>query len=175
MNVLGEWLKQIILMVVLAVLTDLLLPTKSMQKYVRAVMGLAIIAVMLQPVLPFFRKDWANSVADIVTRELENGTDDSNTTPLPNVDRLQQDMQVQAEQRANQWVAAQLLSEIEDQFQCDVRDITVMGVTRGQKAIAVQVQIGNLDMGKQYDIRHWVAQDLLISDSQVVVQSAIGG
>jgi stage III sporulation protein AF len=67
MTALGEWLKQLIMVVLLAVFADLLLPTKAMQKYVRVVMGLAVIAVILQPLTPLFSGDWAGRLADYAT------------------------------------------------------------------------------------------------------------
>jgi stage III sporulation protein AF len=175
MSALGEWLKQIILVVVLAVLSDMLLPTKSMQKYVRVVMGLAIIAVMLQPIMPFFRRDWADHMADVAAREILNGNATASTVPLPNINQVKQDMQAQEDERANQLVGAELLSGIEKAFSCDVIDVTVKNVTHGPQAMTVQIQISHLDEMKQFDIQQWVATDLQISKSQVAVNTNSGG
>jgi stage III sporulation protein AF len=51
MEALGEWLKQIILVVLLATFIDLLLPNRTMQRYVRLVVSLFILMTILAPVL----------------------------------------------------------------------------------------------------------------------------
>jgi stage III sporulation protein AF len=176
MSVLGEWLKQIVMMVVLAVLAEMLLPTKSMQKYVRLVMGLAIIAVMLQPVLPFFRRDWVDQMADKASREIVNGTlNESTAAPLQSVDRLKQDMQAQEDERANELVAAQLVSGVEDHFQCNIEDVVVEGVAKGPQSMSVHVSLTNGALGQIDDIRQWVSEDLGIALKQVVVKTETGG
>lgn len=175
MSALGEWLKQIIMMVVLAVLSDMLLPTKSMQKYVRAVMGLAIIAVMLQPIMPFFRRDWADHMADVAAREIVDANDTTSPVSMPNINQVKQDMHAQEDERASQLVAAQLLGEIEKAFSCDVINVSVKGVSQGPKAMTVQIQISDLDEGKQHDVQQWVATNLQIANSQVTVNTSSGG
>lgn len=73
MTALGDWLKQMVIVVLLAVLTDFLLPTQAMQKYVRTVMSLAIIAIMLGPIVPFMKPDWADKVASVAISEFDKG------------------------------------------------------------------------------------------------------
>jgi stage III sporulation protein AF len=51
MEALGGWLKQIILVVLLATFIDLLLPNRTMQRYVRLVVSLFILMTILAPVL----------------------------------------------------------------------------------------------------------------------------
>lgn len=51
MEALGEWLRQIILVVLLATFIDLLLPNRTMQRYVRLVVSLFILMTILSPVL----------------------------------------------------------------------------------------------------------------------------
>ena len=54
MEALGEWLKQIIVVVLLATFIDLLLPNKTMQRYVKLVVSLFILMTILSPVLQLF-------------------------------------------------------------------------------------------------------------------------
>ncbi|SFX06210.1 stage III sporulation protein AF [Thermoactinomyces sp. DSM 45891] len=46
----GDWLKQIILLVLVATFLDMLLPSNSMEKYVKLVMGLLILMAILSPI-----------------------------------------------------------------------------------------------------------------------------
>ncbi|MCI3920179.1 stage III sporulation protein AF [Paenibacillus sp. TRM 82003] len=54
MEALGDWLRQIILVVLLATFVDLLLPNRTMQRYVRLVVSLFILMTILSPVLQLF-------------------------------------------------------------------------------------------------------------------------
>lgn len=51
MDTLAEWLKQIILVVLLATFIDLLLPNSTMQRYVKLVVSLFILMTILTPVM----------------------------------------------------------------------------------------------------------------------------
>lgn len=48
---LSEWLKKLILLVIIAALIDLFLPNSNIQKYARMVIGLLIILTLLTPIL----------------------------------------------------------------------------------------------------------------------------
>ncbi|GGD70131.1 stage III sporulation protein AF [Paenibacillus nasutitermitis] len=56
---LATWLQQIIAVVLLAGLIDLLLPNKSMQRYVRLVAGLIILLTILTPILRMLQGDFS--------------------------------------------------------------------------------------------------------------------
>jgi stage III sporulation protein AF len=47
----SDWIRQIILIIFLATFIDLLLPSSSLERYVKLVMGLIIIMAILQPIL----------------------------------------------------------------------------------------------------------------------------
>ncbi len=51
MTALAEWLKQIIIVVLLATFIDLILPNRSLQRYVKLVISLFIIITILSPIL----------------------------------------------------------------------------------------------------------------------------
>lgn len=175
MNALGEWLKQIVLVVVLAALSDLLLPTKAMQKYVRVVMGLAIIALILQPVLPFFQKDWANHMATAAEQEILGGAGSTNAVSVPDASRLRQDLHAQKDEAVNKSVEVQLTDGIARQFQCDVEEVMVSGAARGPLSTQVTVTLQPLDAQKAADVRKWVANQLAIAQTQVQVKTSAGG
>ncbi|MCI0183150.1 MAG: stage III sporulation protein AF [Acidibacillus sp.] len=47
---LSEWLRHLVMIILLAVFLDLILPTTSLQKYVRTVLGLVVMLTMLTPI-----------------------------------------------------------------------------------------------------------------------------
>ena len=54
MEALAAWLKQIIVVVLLATFIDLLLPNRTMQRYVKLVVSLFILMTILTPVMQLF-------------------------------------------------------------------------------------------------------------------------
>lgn len=66
---LGGWLKQLILVVMLAAFVDLMLPNQAMQRYAKTVIGLFMLLVLLTPVFEIFQKHWD---ADKLIAEAEN-------------------------------------------------------------------------------------------------------
>ncbi len=47
---LSDWLRHLVMIILLAAFLDLILPTTSMQKYVRTVLGLIVMLTMLNPI-----------------------------------------------------------------------------------------------------------------------------
>lgn len=63
MEALAGWLKQIVAAVLLAALIDLLLPNRTMQRYVRLVAGLFILLTVSAPLLQWIRGDFSSKLA----------------------------------------------------------------------------------------------------------------
>ncbi|WP_311202031.1 stage III sporulation protein AF [Aquibacillus koreensis] len=57
MDVLIDWVTQIILFLLLAMIIELLLPNSSMKKYINMVVGLLLILIFLQPLFHLFQVD----------------------------------------------------------------------------------------------------------------------
>jgi stage III sporulation protein AF len=55
---LNEWVKELILIVLVAAFTDLLLPSHTLQRYVRTVIGLFLLLVLLSPVYQLSQHRW---------------------------------------------------------------------------------------------------------------------
>ncbi|WP_027093771.1 stage III sporulation protein AF [Cohnella thermotolerans] len=60
---LSGWLTQVVAVVLLASLVDLLLPNRTMQRYVRLVAGLFVLLTVATPVLQWFRNDFGTKLA----------------------------------------------------------------------------------------------------------------
>ncbi|MCL6457456.1 MAG: stage III sporulation protein AF [Gorillibacterium sp.] len=58
MQWLSGWLKEIIVVILIASFADLLLPNKTMQRYVKTVIGLFLLMLLLSPVLRLFQMKW---------------------------------------------------------------------------------------------------------------------
>lgn len=57
MEFFSEWITNIILFVLLAVIVELLLPQSAMQKYVKMVLGLLLILIILSPIMKLLSTD----------------------------------------------------------------------------------------------------------------------
>ncbi|GAB2692979.1 hypothetical protein GCM10027018_10500 [Paenibacillus thermoaerophilus] len=58
MEMLGTWLKQVILVVILATFADMLLPNQTFRKYARTVLSLFVLLVLLSPLVKLFQGAW---------------------------------------------------------------------------------------------------------------------
>ncbi|WP_409346440.1 stage III sporulation protein AF [Paenibacillus sp. MBLB4367] len=56
MDWLGGWLKELILIIMLAAFAELLLPNNNMQRYARTVIGLFLLLTILSPILELFQR-----------------------------------------------------------------------------------------------------------------------
>ncbi|UAL50985.1 stage III sporulation protein AF [Metabacillus dongyingensis] len=65
MSFLTEWIANIILFIMLAVILDLLLPNSAMQKYAKMVISLLLIVIILSPIFKLLSADINTLVADV--------------------------------------------------------------------------------------------------------------
>ncbi|BCG60095.1 stage III sporulation protein AF [Paenibacillus sp. URB8-2] len=63
MSWLGGWLREIIMIVLLASFVELLLPSKSMERYARLVLSLLVLLTMLSPIVSLMKGDAASELS----------------------------------------------------------------------------------------------------------------
>ncbi|MBS4173425.1 stage III sporulation protein AF [Bacillus sp. FJAT-49736] len=66
MSFITEWVMNIIVFILLAMILDMLLPSSTMKKYTKLVTGLLLIAIILTPILKLFSQDF-DSIMDQVS------------------------------------------------------------------------------------------------------------
>ncbi len=93
MSFLTEWITNIIVFILLAVVIDLLLPNSSMQKYAKMVISLLLIIVIINPIFKIFSKDMNEILSDF---QLQAASEDGNGKNLIEF----QKKEIQASQRA---------------------------------------------------------------------------
>ncbi|KOP83399.1 stage III sporulation protein AF [Cytobacillus solani] len=69
MDFIKEWITNIILFVLLATVIDMLLPNSNLQKYIKMVTGLLLIAIILTPILKLVSNDFEEVLAAIPSIE----------------------------------------------------------------------------------------------------------
>jgi len=82
MSWLSQWMKEIIMIILLATFIDLLLPNRSMQRYVKLMLSLIILLTLLSPVLKLFdarladqlASEWSSTLSSTLTAERKQST-----------------------------------------------------------------------------------------------------
>ena len=93
MSFLTEWITNIIVFILLAVVIDLLLPNSSMQKYAKMVISLLLIIVIINPIFKIFSTDMNEILSEF---NLQSASEDENGKNLIEF----QKKEIQASQRA---------------------------------------------------------------------------
>ncbi|MFD2116065.1 stage III sporulation protein AF [Paenibacillus yanchengensis] len=85
---LSDWLRSVVTVILLAVIVDMLLPNKVMQRYARVAVGLIILLTILNPVMQFFRMDFASTL-DAATEIFDEKAAQKNYQ-MPSLEDIQQ-------------------------------------------------------------------------------------
>ncbi|CAM3963905.1 stage III sporulation protein AF [Paenibacillus alkaliterrae] len=94
---LSDWLRDIIAVILLAVVVELLLPNKAMQRYARLVVGLFILMTILSPILKLMQSD--------ISTRLDNGMElwsesaMKRGVPMAGLSQIQRDAEQLSEKR----------------------------------------------------------------------------
>ncbi|KGP72926.1 stage III sporulation protein AF [Pontibacillus yanchengensis] len=115
MEFITEWVTQIILFLLLAFITDLILPTSSLRKYIKLVVGLLLILVFLQPVFKLFEVD----VNRLFSQEMMNWENQSEVENMENLIDVKK-KEIQASQRA--YILEQMAVQLENAAKEELMD-----------------------------------------------------
>lgn len=110
MAALSGWLGRVVAVVLLASLIDLLLPSRTMQRYVRLVAGLLVLLTIATPALSLFRSGFADELtADIQAVKRQYRSDSSE---LSRIEADGRKLGAAREEQAAQLATAKLSAEI---------------------------------------------------------------
>jgi len=127
MEWLAAWLKQLIAVVLLASLADLLLPGRSMQRYVRLVAGLFVLLAVLTPILEWVRGDFAGRIVDGLERIVRQP--DGAKIELQRIRSEGEKLRREREDQARQLAAGQLREAVRE----------AVGRTEGRRVEEVEI------------------------------------
>lgn len=136
MEWLSEWIRQIILLVLIATFIDLLLPNQSFDRYVKLVMGLLIIMAILTPILQLVNKDLdLSSISSWKTNDLfSNSSMDSLQKIQGGSKQIQQFQTKQIQDRWERNMEQLMRSQLSKQFSFSQVDVTVEARLNKQEA-----------------------------------------
>lgn len=117
---LSNWLKEIVLLILIATFIDLLLPNRSMERYVKLVMGLLIILAILSPILSVLNKDL--DFSELALSDGNNPFDDlaSLESIHASGEELKQTQDHLVKEETQRRIAEQIAAEVDEEFQVTV-------------------------------------------------------
>ncbi|MFC3745702.1 stage III sporulation protein AF [Paenibacillus sp. GCM10012306] len=148
MTWLSDWLREIILVVLLAAFVELLLPSKSMERYARLVLSLLILLTLLNPVVSLLKGDAAKELSMAIGQQEKTGGlfsstgkgEDSLEKILADGQKLAQGRQEQSLKLAAEEVAGQMREQI-------ISETSVRGVR-----VTVSLAMGKPPEGSGEDV-----------------------
>ncbi|MCD1260680.1 stage III sporulation protein AF [Paenibacillus athensensis] len=143
MEWLGGWLRNIVLVIMLATFVDMLLPSSAMQRYVKTVMSLFILLTLLSPVIQLLQHGWSvDSLLAAAERKQEpaagsgaqGAAGSGKGAPLPSLAEIQRAadrLKAEGAKQSQQLVETQLAAMIKDDLQAQ----TSLGVASVQASV----------------------------------------
>ncbi len=121
----SDWLKQIVLLVLIATFIDLLLPNNRLDRYVKLVMGLLIILAMLSPVFQLLSEDHDLRSFAFLSSNPALSREVSMEEIKQKGEALKQEQQQWIRQEAESRAGEQLKDELQQRFQAEVEKADV--------------------------------------------------
>lgn len=132
MSWLNEWMREVIMVVLLATFVDLILPSRSMERYVKLVLSLLILLTLLQPIINLFSDSTELKLREAFQTQEMNSTNFTNgkETTLQQIlsqgEKMKNQQQAQSLQWAGEEVARQMKQQIQEQTGTPVQEVKVL-------------------------------------------------
>lgn len=136
----GEWIKHIVLLILMATFLDLILPNSSMRKYVKLVVGFLLILLILSPVLQLFRFDH-----DRLLLSLDQLLEDNNRPLSLQMEQEQSRISIGQEQAIIDEVKAKWSQEIKNGIEKNF-DVIVQHVALDMQSVGEQINLHQLNL-----------------------------
>lgn len=134
MDVLIQWVTQIIIFVLLATIIDLLMPSTSMKKYIKLIVGLILILILLKPIFYLFQIDIGSAIKQSYQAVIQQENEQENVESLIEF----QKNEIESSQSAYilEQMAVQLTDLAEDplreDYQVEIADIDFLFAQEGE-------------------------------------------
>lgn len=119
-ELLSGWLRQIVILVLIATFMDLLLPNNAMERYVKLVMGLLIILAILSPVFQWIRQDLDLTALAFDTAGMEESRPTSLSTIRKESKQLEKTQDRLVREEAERRLESAVQKEVEKRFDVKV-------------------------------------------------------
>ena len=145
MAALTDWVANIIVLILIAVIMELLIPNSSLQKYVKMVVGLLLILVLLSPLLSIFSVD-----EDDIFQTLSPGQTVTENDFENSINQKKSEIQAAQDAYIEEEMAVQMENQVEEElihrFHVEISgvDLTLNDESAGHQDLihAVHVRLG---------------------------------
>jgi stage III sporulation protein AF len=172
---LSEWLRGIVLIILLATFVDLLIPNNSLGRYVKVVISLIILLTILSPVISFLKEDKA------VNQALEQASgeeEDAHSLNLILMDgaKMRSDNDRSSTILAEQQVGSTMKAQLESSLPLEVQEVLVtIGEEQGSGPSLQHIQVilrseGNPMLDKKIIPEHQEVSVDLVSPISVEIR-----
>ena len=150
MSILTGWVTNIIVFILFAIILDMLLPSSTMQKYTKLVVGLLLIAVFITPILSIFNK---NFTSDIQERILE-----SSSWRNPKLENSMESKKREIEERQQAYILEHMAVQLKNEAEKELMD---------QSNYAIQdINISLLDKHGEMNVENIETIQVIVAESQ---------
>ncbi len=124
-------MREVIMVVLLATFVDLILPSRSMERYVKLVLSLLILLTLLQPIIKLFtdrpemKLSEAFQTQDMNSANFTNGKETTLQQILSKAEELKHQQLNQSLQWAGEEVARQMKQQIQEQTGTQIQEVQV--------------------------------------------------
>lgn len=176
MSILTEWVTNIIVFILFAVILDMLLPSSTMQKYTKLVVGLLLIAVFITPILSIFNKNFTSEIQEKIMQ--------SSTWSNPKLENSLESKKREIEETQQTYIlehmAVQLKNEAEkelmDQSNYAIQDIKITlmdknGEMNAENIETIQVFVAESQESSSEDVQPVETIDITIDEKQAEIEN----
>src|SRR5699024_4876114 len=122
MDMLIQWVTQIVIFILLATIIDLLIPAHSMKMYVKFVVGLILILIVMQAIFYLLQTDMKQALEDYVNDYL---LDDQATEDMNDLNEMQK-REIQSTQ--HEYILKQMGVQLESTVELPLMDSYQAGI-----------------------------------------------
>lgn len=116
MTWLSSWLKEIIMVVLLASFVDLILPSRSMERYVKLVLSLLILLTLLSPLIKLLTDAADIKLAGAFNRFNQQSAAGGSKGSLQQIMEQAQQLKNQQNQQSLEWAAREIAAQMQEQI-----------------------------------------------------------
>lgn len=143
---LASWLKEIILVVMFAIVTDMLLPNNSMQRYIKVVVSLFILLTILSPILTLLRSNDHLHDIEMGLNRWSTPQEEVQMASLSFVEAEAEKLRAAGESQTVSWVeqrlAAMVMEDLQESGYSEVHDIRArVDMTRDGQAVIQELTV----------------------------------
>ncbi|MWV45042.1 stage III sporulation protein AF [Paenibacillus sp. HJL G12] len=116
MTWLSGWLKEVIMVVLLATFVDLILPSRSMERYVKLVLSLLILLTLLSPLMKILTEAADVKLAGAFNKFNQQTSSASGKGGLQQIMDQAKQLKNQQQQQSMEWAAQEIAAQMKDQI-----------------------------------------------------------